>query len=361
VEIIIVNGNGKKRLTTIEIAQLAKTSKSTVSRVLMGSSHVAPETRKRIEDVIKQSNYHPNLFARGLRGGGTGQIGVIGRWMEPGFFADVIKGLDEEASRQDLHLLTSQAHSAEDYIRLWRNFSAGRQVDGLILVAPPLKLFDEPFGPEEIPIVLCASQPPARSNGWANVDSVVLDNVTAMKTLVDSLVEAGCRHLMHIAGTADTFDARDRLLAFQTAVARHEGVKGEILRGATWRTTAKTRVLEYLDTHDRCPDAFMAFNDMLAIGALEALKERGLVVPRDVAVTGFDDVAMSEFIGLTTVRVPGVLIGNECGRLLRQAIDQETASPVARNALYRLEIQHRVSSLFKQNYCVTWGGMPLPK
>jgi len=77
--------NGK-RLTMWQIAKLANSSKSTVSRVLSNDPHVAPATRKRVEAVIKAHGFRPNLFARGLRGGRTGQIAVIGRWMEEGFF-----------------------------------------------------------------------------------------------------------------------------------------------------------------------------------------------------------------------------------------------------------------------------------
>ena len=351
-----VSPGKKKRLTTKDIARLVGTSKSTVSRVLLGDTHVAPETRRRIEEAIKRSGYQPNIFARGLRGGGTGQIGVIGRWMESGFMSDVVMGLDEVAKDHGYHLLTSQAHDTDDYIKLWKWFAEMGQVEGLVLIAPPDKLFKERPEADGLPLVLCASEAPPEARGWEAVDAVLIDNRTAMRVLMEHLVSLGCRHIVHLAGTADTYDSRERTRGFEQQALDFPDVQVEVLTGASNRFAARTRVVEYLKERKKAPDAFMAFNDLLAVGILEALRDRGIAVPLRTAVTGFDDVTLAEFLGLTTVRVPCVDLGSECGHLLLNRIQSGDPGMVARKSVFHLEMQTRISSLFKHSIKANWGG-----
>ena len=89
-----MSDSSPKKLNLREIARLAGTSKSTVSRVLRNQPRVSDETRQRVQEVIEQHNYSPNLFARGLSGARTGLIGVVSQWMESGFYAEVIRGID---------------------------------------------------------------------------------------------------------------------------------------------------------------------------------------------------------------------------------------------------------------------------
>ena len=346
--------NPSKRLTLWEIAELAGTSKSTVSRVVTNPDQVAPETRKLVQAIIEKHGYHPNLFARGLRGGRTGQIAVIGRWMERGFLADVIKGVDTVASGEEAHVLCCLAHSTEDYINLWRRFAQGGQVDGLILVAPPLKLLGQQVGEQEVPVVLCACHAPQSRKGWKNVDAVILDNVRACRALMEHLVEQGCRRFVHIEGTADTYDAQERRDVFSDFIKEHPGLEGEVLADAEWRGAARAKVAEYLKAQARPPDAFIAFNDSIATGAMEGIRDCGLSVPKDIAVTGFDDSEVAEFAGLTTVLVPSTLIGEEATRLLFARLNNTSESRVARTTLIDLAQKTRLTSLFRKSDVATF-------
>ena len=348
-----------KRLTLWEIAELAGTSKSTVSRVVTNPSQVAPETRKLVEAVIEKHGYHPNLFARGLRGGRTGQIAVIGRWMERGFLADVIKGVDAVSSGEGSHVLCCLAHSTEDYIHLWQRFSQGGQVDGIILVAPPLKLLAQQVGDREVPVVLCACHAPQSRKGWKNVDAVILDNARACRSMMEHLVAQGCRRFVHLEGAAETYDAQERRDVFMDFIREHAGMEGSVLADAEWRGAARAKVAEYLKVQSRPPDAFVAFNDSIATGAIEGIRDCGLRVPKDVAVTGFDDSEIAEFAGLTTVHVPSSLIGEEATRLLFARLGNTSESRMARTTLIDLTQKIRVTSLFRQDTPVTaWPGGP---
>jgi len=334
-------GESGERLTMSQIAKLANTSRSTVSRVLSNDSHVAPETRKRVEKVVKAHGFRPNLFARGLRGGPTGQIAVIGRWMEEGFLANVIKGMDLVAKKHEAHLLVCLAHSTEDYINLWRHFANGGQVDGSILVAPPRELLLQRVEPHHVPTVLCACRAPQSRKGWKQVDSVALDNNRAINELLEYLVSKGSRHIVYLRGTSDTYDVRERAVAFESFMHSHSDLRSEIIEGATWRDTAYELIIQYLDRHNEFPDAFVCFNDIIAFGVLDALRRRGIAVPDKVRVTGFDDTSMAEFIGITTVHVPSVLVGQEAIGLLLMRLEIEQESRIARNAVIELTLKYR--------------------
>ncbi|NCC50258.1 MAG: LacI family transcriptional regulator [Spartobacteria bacterium] len=335
--------NGK-RLTMWQIAELANTSKSTVSRVLSNDPHVSEETRKRVAQVVEEHGFRPNLFARGLRGGRTGQIAVIGRWMEEGFLANVIKGMDLVAHNHDAHLLVCLAHSSEDYVNLWERFADGGQVDGCILVAPPRELLNERVASHHVPAVLCACQAPQSRKGWKQVDSVVLDNVRAIDELMELLVNKGCRQFVYLKGTGDTYDAWERNEAFDAYITRHDELSADVIKGAEWRDSARELVLQYLEGRTGLPDAFVCFNDVVAFGVLEALRSRHIRVPDDVRVTGFDDTTTADFISMTTVHVPSVLIGQETAKLLFLRLESDEETRIARNTVIELTIKYRDSA-----------------
>ena len=341
--------HSKKRLTLWQIAELAGTSKSTVSRVLTNDPDVSPETRERIQKVIREQGFHPNFFARGLRGGPTGQIGVLGRWMEQGFIASVIQGIDDLAARHHAHLLTCFAHSADDYIDLWRQFTAARQVDAMILIAPPPELFSETVDWQELPLVLCASSASKNRKGWQNVDSVTLDNRGAMDMLLDHLVAEGCRRFVHFQGACGIFEAIERAEVFANFFAARPELGSEIVKVEETFAKSRAKAHEYLDTHGQAPDAFVCFNDMVALGVLEALKERKLAVPAQMAVTGFDDEPTAGARGLTTIAIPGIRLGQESVRLLFMRLEEKQSdTPTARNSTLQLNLKIRASSRRKE-------------
>jgi len=342
----------RKQLTMSEIGKLAGTSRSTVSRVLSNSPRVDPETRKRVEEIISQYNFRPNVFARGLRGGPTGQIAVLVQWMSRGVIADMIQGIDDVASKNDVHLLCSFAHSLEDYIALWRRFALGNEVDGTILIAPPLKLLAEHVEPDDVPTVLCACEATKNRRGWKNIDSVALDNFNAYNLILDHLLEQGCTTLLHIAGRSNVYDAKMRIQAFNEFISEHPEVTGETIRVLEMYECAQEAMLTYINSHHKPPDAVVCFNDDLALGVLDALREKGVNVPSEIAVTGFDDDPFSQFAGLTSPHVHGVEIGQEASRLLFARMDNDKDAVNVRNTFFQPPLQYRSSSMRKKNQTV---------
>ncbi len=335
-----------KSITLRQIAKLAHTSKSTVSRVLTNHPSVSPKTRARIKTVIRKHGFRPNLFARGLAGGRTGLIAVLASEINSGFLAEVIKGVDEIAGQHDGHLLSSFAHGNADYIRLWKELAEGGRVDGVILIAPPTEILDEPVRPNYVPVVLCACSGEKRTGkGWAQLDSVTVDNDKGISQTLTHLVDQGCRNLVHISGPTDIYDAMERRLSFERFLARNRNLRGEILQSAMSREGGKAAVLEYLNRRTGWPDAFVACNDPMALGVLEALREHSVSVPKPIAVTGCDDESSSGFVGLTTLHMPMVELGRETARLLFDRLDKKNDVPTGRHSVLDMTLKVRQSSL----------------
>ena len=335
----------KKTLTLRQIAKLARTSKSTVSRVLTNHPSVSPKTRERIQSVIKKHGFKPNLFARGLAGGKTGLIAVLTSEINSGFYAEVIKGVDEIASQNDGHVLSSFAHGTDDYIDLWSSLATGGRVDGIILIAPPTEILTRAIGSDEVPLVLCACRPEQRVNGWESVDTVTVHNEKGMVEMLRHVVEQGCARLVHMAGPPNIWDAAERRRSFERFIADHPNLAGEIIEIAMTRENGWSATLDYLKVNNEKPDAFIACNDLAALGILEALKESGIRVPDMVAVTGCDDDAASSVLGLTTLRMPMVELGRETARLLFERLNSRDRDIPARESVLDMMLCTRATSL----------------
>lgn len=331
----------QKPLNLVEIAKLAGSSKSAVSRVLQNQPGVAPEVRARIQHIIRVHHYRPSLFGRGLKGARTGLIGVLGRFMESGFTAEVIRGIDDEVKKRGGHTLISFAPGIEEYIAFWRTFVSGGQVDGVILIAPPVDIFDQTIGKGDRPTVLCAAEPPKKASSWDASGAVTLDNRSAMERLVDHLVIKGCKRLAHLAGQPDIFDTQERVRYFEDCVKRHPGVTGTVLQGAWIPDLARDVVHEYLETHSAWPDAFLAFNDAIALGTLQILEKMNVAVPGRIAVTGWDDIPFADHAGLTTIHLPMHEMGTRTAEILYRLIQGGNVDRQSRRVTLEMPLKAR--------------------
>jgi LacI family transcriptional regulator len=190
-------------------------------------------------------------------------------------------------------------------------------------------------------MVLCASKPPSREKSWSSVGSLTLDNRTAMDKLVQHLAENDYRKMVHLAGPPDILDGQERSKAFLDGVAKHRGVTGTILQGAWTAELARSVVSEYLRNRRQLPDVFVAFNDAVALGTIEALKSLRIAVPEEIAVTGWDDIPFSAFTGLSTVHLPMVEMGWEAARMLFRKLDGKTRAEDSENLTLEMPLQIR--------------------
>jgi LacI family transcriptional regulator len=328
-------------MTLRQIAELAGTTKSTVSRVLTHHPRISQKTRDRVMAVMKKHGYRPNVFARALAGGKTDHIGVLTSNISSGFFAEVIRGIDIAAGRNQGHLVVSIAHGIDDYYRLFDELRTRGQVDGMVLIDPPLDLFKRTLPADHLPLVLCASRAPARAKSWRNVDSVTVDNAKTMAGIVGHLAAQGLARLVHLAGPPLNFDAQQRRAAFEAAVRRQKLPRGRVLDGHLIREDGCHAVKKHFPDPRTWPDAFVAFNDSVALGVLSVVRASG----GRVAVTGWDNSPAAEVLELTSAEMPLTRLGEMSARLLLDRIASPAlAKEQGRQLVLDNELRIRASS-----------------
>ncbi|MDQ1832362.1 LacI family DNA-binding transcriptional regulator [Massilia scottii] len=290
-------------VTIKDVARAANVSVASVSRALNGSGTVTEETRKLVLAAARSLRYIPHSGARSLSTSRTQTIGVVLPDLHGEFFSELIRGIDMAAHRRGLHLLVSSSHGDAGEAALAMRAMSGR-VDGLIVMSPHVDAgFLADNLADSLPIVLLNT----RATGH-DCSALAVDNHGGAADMVQHLVEMGHRSIVMIAGPADNFESQERLRGFRETMARLlPGVPAfepDVLRG-DFGEESGYRAGQQLRALKRLPDAVFAANDMMAIGCLFALGEGGLVVPRDIALAGFDDVPTARFVTppLTTVRV----------------------------------------------------------
>lgn len=336
--------HGHQSVTLRQIAQLARTSKSTVSRVLTNQQNVAPKTRQRVLEIIEKYRFKPNIFARGLAGGRTGLIGVLAAEINSGFFAEVLQGIDAVAAQHESHLLTSFAHGRSDYQQLWMDWARARRVDGILLIAPATGLLNKPREENEPPLALCACRPTMTSHGWENVDCAVTDNEKGFSDIMNHLYQQHRRHFLFLAGPDDIWDAAARRRAVETYAQAHPDVVLDIAAGDMTQEDGRRLTLRYLERCPALPHAIVASNDAMAFGALEVLKAREIAVPQQVAVVGCDDGPAAALIGLSTLHMPMFELGQAAASLLFERLDRKASQLPGRTRYLPMTLEVRQTS-----------------
>lgn len=301
-------------MTLQQVSEYAGVSIATVSRVVNNNPRVSPATRARVERAIRQLNYAPSFAGRTLAKQSTDMLGVIFPNLDAGFFAEVLKGINEEAAKQEYHLMVAFGHGPADEIKLVRQYVSQRRVDALVVMNLDLPdRFLSELAEHPVPVV--ALDRPAHEQ---RITAICLDNASGAKTgMQHLLVDHGYQRIAVLTGPNDSYDSQHRLAGCLQAV-REAGRPKDFLSIWPGDFTEQSGY-DAVDLHCRengaAPQAIFALNDPMALGAIACLREHGLRVPEDVAVVGFDDVPMARHLGLTTVRIPMM----EMGRLAVRA------------------------------------------
>jgi DNA-binding LacI/PurR family transcriptional regulator len=309
--------------TLEEVASRAGVSRATVSRVVNGSPRVSGDIRKAVEAAVHELGYVPNRAARSLVTRRSGSIGVIvaeptGRLFTDPFFPRLLRGISASLSARDLQLVLlmpsspSETHRTADYL-------AAGHVDGALLVS----LHDD----DPLPAAMAAAHLPMvvspRPRRPMSVSYVDVDNRGGAHTAVAHLVESGRRVIATVAGPADMAPGVDRLSGYRDALT-DAGLPTDpsLVAIADFTQEGGTAAMERLLADRPDIDAVFAASDLMAAGAIRALRESGRDVPDDVAVVGFDDapLAQSTHPPLTTVHQSPEQMGREMVALLLEAM-----------------------------------------
>jgi LacI family transcriptional regulator len=282
--------------TIRDVARKAQLSVATVSRALNGLENVSEGARERVAEAVRALGYVPHAGARSLSLARTNAIGVVLPDLHGEFFSEIVRGMDREASRRGYLLLLSNLHARAEQAALALRAMHGR-VDGLIVMAPHLAADELSLAlPPGVPSILINTR-----DGTGTRASIHLDNAAGVRAVVDHLLAIGRSRLVHIAGPAGNIDADERAAAFEEACSVHR-LDCVIVRGDFEEQSGADAVSQLLASSQRF-DAIVAANDNMAIGALLALRSRGVPVPDEVSVAGFDDIPLARHLGITTVSV----------------------------------------------------------
>ncbi len=303
--------------TIRDVAREAGVSIATVSRVFNDSSIVSEGTVVLVRAAASRLNYWPNGVARSLITSRTQAFGVLLPDIYGEFFSEVIRGLDLAARRHDFHLLVSSSHADSEALSVALRSMSGR-VDGMVVMAPDVD------APEAIRN-FAARCPVVLLNPGQEVDecdTISIANFEGAHEMVGHLIGLGHRRIAMVRGPEMNLDAEQRLQGYRTAL-REAGIAPdpalEVIGDFT-EPSGFEAVPELLRRPTR-PTAIFVGNDHMALGVLSALGECGIRVPDEMALAGFDDVAMARFTSppLSTVRVNTALLGERAIEMLVSA------------------------------------------
>lgn len=312
----------KGQVTIRDIATKLNVSVSTVSRALRGAVEVNAETRKIVQETARKLNYEPNLVAQSLRSSTTHTLGVIVPDLVTHFFASTISGIQDVASKRGYNIMMCQSNeSYETEIKNIHTLVASR-VDGL-LISLSKETSDythlHSLYSRGIPLVFFD-----RICEEVDTSKVMVDEHDGAFIATEHLIKMGCRRIAHISGPEKLTISRNRLQGYLDALQEYNiPVEQELIRHSSLLEEdiiAHTNAL--LDLPNP-PDAIFAINDQAAIQAMLRMKERGVKIPEEVAVVGFNDSPESRIIEpkLTTIAQPAYEIGQLAARHILEQID----------------------------------------
>lgn len=307
-----------------DIAERAGVSTATVSRALNDRVGVSPETRELILSIASEMGYVPSAAARSLAMSRTYTLGCITfkhpPQPVPSYHIQIVQGIDHEAQQYGYHVITTFVDETmmDGTIRL--PLITEQRVDGLILVGPALTAsFIIHLLNSQIPIVLVDNL-----LKQTNLDAVVCDNMNGTYRVTRHLIEEhGLNRLVFLSGPADWFSSRERRQGYELAMAETRQKPLVIYMPDTTVNTGYDAMLEALDHHPKI-EGMVGVNDATALGAIRACKAKGLDVPGDVAIVGFDNVVWGPIHepGLTTVRMFKYETGVQAARRLIDVIER---------------------------------------
>ena len=302
-------------VTIFDVASEAGVSYTTVSRVINDDAHVKADTRERVQQVMKRLGYVVNRQARSLAGGRSRVIGVLVPDLGTSYIGEIMRGVDEELdlAHYDMMLYTTHRREAKEsgYVAALTQGMA----DGLLIVLPrnPAN-FMQTLRQYNSPYVLIDHQ------GTNEKDHAVgATNWQGAYNATEYLIKLGHQRIGFITGWMDLGCARDRLAGYQAALrTNHLPVNSELVYEGDFHQPKGYAGGHALFGLDEPPTAIFASNDVMAMGAMDAAHNRGLRIPDDVSILGFDDIPQAQNVrpALTTVRQPLEKMGRVATQML---------------------------------------------
>lgn len=314
--------------TIKDVAARAGVSFTTVSHVVNNTRPVSSEVRTKVEAAIRELNFVPSAVARSLKARTTSTIGVVIPNNNNPYFAEMSRGIEAYCERRGYCVLLGNSDDEPEKQRKYLRVMIERRIDGLIVAsAGGEDTFAEALGRTDLPVVIVDREVPG-----VRADLVQIDHELGAYLAAQHLLDLGHLRIACIAGPAHVVVSDARVKGFTRALEEHgipvdacQVVAGDYTSHGGYEAAGTL-----LD--GRRPTAIFATNDMMALGALRAAAERGLSVPRDLSVIGFDDIELSRYFypALTTVGQSIVMLGERAAQTLIERVTKEVQGDARR-------------------------------
>ncbi|MEQ7005655.1 LacI family DNA-binding transcriptional regulator [Actinopolymorpha sp. B17G11] len=314
---------GSRRVRMRDVATRAGVSAATVSRALNNRPTVDPQLADRVRKVAAELGYEPNRVARSLRRQAGSVWALIISDIENPFFTSVARGVEEVALHEGYSVVLCNTDENIARERRYLDVVLAEQAAGVIIAPASDRTDISMLRDHDVPVVTID-----RRIRDEDVDTVVVDNYTGARLATRHLLDAGYRRVACISGPSKLTTAAERRKGYAAAVrAAGQEVDRRLVRETDFRVEGGyVAAGELLDLAE-APDAFFVANNLMAAGAMRALRERGVDVPDAVGVVGFDDSPWAPLMApaLTIVEQPTYLLGTEAARLLQRRLADRTA------------------------------------
>ncbi len=316
--------------TLKEVAKYAKVSITTVSRVMNEADKVNPETRERVQRVMRELDYQPNRVAQRLRTskGQSKLLGLIIPDIQNQFYSSIVRGVEDVAYGKDYAVILCNSDENPTKERFYLDVLQSESVDGVIL--PPIHQYSkvvEGLIESGVPVV-CVDRKLVREA----VDTVVVNNEKGGYLAVKHILDFGHKRIAILTSSSQFSSFDERLTGYKNALKDHNiALDDELIKEGDPRSTESA----YLFTKELLrlsnpPTAIFATNNLMTLGVLEAVHEEQLNVPDDISIVGFDDMPWARAISppLTVIKQPGYEMGRRATELLFQRFEDPKREPV---------------------------------
>tara|TARA_R110002096_G_scaffold6206_4_gene28539 strand:+ start:6670 stop:7689 length:1020 start_codon:yes stop_codon:yes gene_type:complete len=318
--------------TLRDVARKAQVSVSTVSRVINQEPLVKRDTRQKVESAIDELGYRPNRVAQRLRSINTKNklIGLVLPDIQNPFYVDVVRGVEEAAYQQKFAVMIGNFDQSEEKEKIFLEVLQSESIDGLIVA--PYRNRDQHIRKviENGYPVVCID----RGLVGIDVDVIKVNNEAGAFAAIDYLIGLGHKRIAHITGHPTIPTTNERIAGYERAMQQSDlPVDPELIRSSDSSYQSGADLMHELLAIAAPPTAVFTANNLLTLGALKTIHERGLDVPNDISIVGFDDMYWSMSLNppLTAVRQSGYEIGSRAAEVLLQKIahpDRSTSSVV---------------------------------
>ncbi|MBB6452139.1 LacI family transcriptional regulator [Salirhabdus euzebyi] len=309
-------------ITIYDVAREANVSMATVSRVVNGNPNVKPATRQKVLEAIERLGYRPNAVARGLASKKTTTVGVIIPDISSVFFAELARGIEDIATMYKYNIILSNSDQNKNKELHLINTMLGKQVDGIVYMGGDItEDHIKEFQSAPVPVVLAATVDKTNT-----IPSVNIDYEAAATEAVEKLINDGNEVISIVSGPLETDINNQKLNGYKQALQSAGLVVDEelIYTGDYTYQSGLDSVEQFLTSKTK-PSAIFVASDEMALGVIHGIQDRGLTVPGDIAVVGFDNTRLATMVRptLTTIVQPMYDIGAVSMRLLTKYMNKE--------------------------------------